>query len=87
MRRSYHIRHVFAPVQCYDLAMDREQIVAILIQEPDRLSAAIEALRGAPKKGPAIETTPKKKRHVSAAARKKMALGQKKRWAALKAGK
>jgi hypothetical protein len=36
----------------------------------------------------AAETTePKKKRHISAATRRKMALGQKKRFAALKAAK
>jgi hypothetical protein len=35
----------------------------------------------------ANEAAPRKKRHVSAAARKKMAAAQKKRWAAIKAGK
>jgi hypothetical protein len=69
--------------------MDVDQIVTALIQERDRLNRAIEALQDTPKKGPAIETatasTAPKKRHVSAAARKRMAAAQKKRWAAVKA--
>ena len=68
-------------------SMDTGQIVAALIQERDKLNAAIEALQEAPKKGPAIETGPRTKRHVSASSRRKMALGQKKRWATLKAAK
>jgi hypothetical protein len=69
-----------------------DHIVALLIAERDKLNRAIEALQGpsgAPKKPPAIETmsAPPKKRHVSAAARRRMAEGQKKRWAAIKAGK
>ena len=76
--------------------MPIEQIVALLIAERDRLERAIQALGGSekrrgrpPKKLAAIETSAAapKKRHVSAAARKRMAEGQKKRWAALKAGK
>ena len=74
--------------------MPTDHIVALLIAERDKLNAAIEALQGtaAPKKPAAIETSatppaPAKKRHVSAAARKRMAEGQKKRWAAIKAGK
>jgi len=72
--------------------MSTEQILALLVQERDRLENAIQALGGGgkrrgrpPKKGPAIEvggTRPK--RHVSAASRRKMALAQKRRWAALK---
>ena len=58
------------------------------------LERAIEALQGrsAPKKPAAVETNvaalgAPKKRHVSAAARKKMAAAQKKRWAAIKGAK
>jgi len=77
--------------------MPTDHIVALLIAERDKLNAAIEALQGTskdapPKKPAAIETsvtapTSPKKRHVSAAARKRMAEGQKKRWAAIKAAK
>ena len=77
--------------------MPTNHILALLIAERDKLSAAIEALGGvskgsAPKKRATIETnvappTAHKKRHVSAAARKRMADGQKKRWAAIKAKK
>jgi hypothetical protein len=74
-----------------------EQIVALLIQERDRIETAIQALDGVPKRGRPADNShgssemsrgePKKRRHVSAAARKKMADAQKRRWAALKAGK
>jgi hypothetical protein len=78
--------------------MPTDHIVALLIAERDKLNDAIEALGGtakaaAPKKPAAIETSvaapaaPKKKRTVSAAARKRMAEGQKKRWAAIKGAK
>jgi hypothetical protein len=80
--------------------MPTDHIVALLIAERDKLNAAIEALQGtsktaAPKKPATPETahgalsgsTAPKKRHVSAAARKKMAAAQKKRWAAIKAAK
>ena len=76
--------------------MPTDHIVALLISERDKLNRAIEALqpdsKAAPKKPAAIETnvaipTTRKKRHVSAAARRKMAAAQKKRWAAIKAGK
>jgi hypothetical protein len=69
-------------------------IVALLIAERDKLNRAIEALQGTsvPKHPVATETsasvqTAPKKRHVSAAARRKMAAAQKARWAAIKAGK
>jgi hypothetical protein len=62
--------------------------------ERDKLNVAIEALQGrsAPKKPAAVETNivapgSPKKRHVSAAARRKMAAAQKKRWAAIKGAK
>jgi hypothetical protein len=81
--------------------MPTEHILALLIQERDKLNRAIEALQGGgarlgrPSKSPensefagrASSGEPIKKRHVSAAARKKMAAAQKKRWAAKKAAK
>jgi hypothetical protein len=67
--------------------MSIEEIVAVLTQERDKLSAAIEALQRTPRKGPAIETTPKKRKRFSAATRRKMSIAQKKRQAALRAGK
>jgi hypothetical protein len=74
--------------------MPTDSIVALLIAERDKLDRAIKALHG-PEQSlvtamntPAVETSkPSKKRHVSAGARRRMALGQKKRWAALKAAK
>jgi hypothetical protein len=76
--------------------MPTEQILALLKAERDRLNRAIEALQGPTKRidrpsknqVPGIELdSTKPKRHVSAAARRKMAAAQKKRWAALKAAK
>jgi hypothetical protein len=68
--------------------MPTDHIIALLIAERDKLTAAIEALQGvtAPEKPAAIETSvaTRQKRHVSAAVRRKMATAQKKRWAALK---
>jgi hypothetical protein len=76
--------------------MPTDHILSLLIAERDKLNRAIEAL-SAPVKRPgrpakrqvqAIEANPvepKKKRHISAAARRKMAAAQKKRWAAIKA--
>jgi hypothetical protein len=71
--------------------MATDHIVSLLIAERDKLNRAIEALQGShsapiesPKTAPA---EPMKKRHISAASRRKMAVGQKKRWAALKAAK
>jgi hypothetical protein len=68
-----------------------DNIVAVMIAERDKLNRAIAALEG-PRTpsiyAPVAEmTAPGKKRHVSAATRRKMALGQKKRYAALKAAK
>jgi hypothetical protein len=76
--------------------MATEHIVQLLIQERDRLNRAIEALQGAvkrrgrPPKNPsavvaAVPDAPKKRKGFSAATRRKMALAQKKRWAAKKA--
>jgi hypothetical protein len=73
------------------VVMSTDSIVALLIAERTKLDRAISALQGkenspTPTVGvPAVEGTSPKKRHVSAAARRKMALGQKKRWEALKA--
>jgi len=78
--------------------MASEHIMALLIQERDRLNHAIDALqgpvkrRGRPLKNPLVAnepgtTEPRKKRHLSAASRRRMALGQKRRWAAVKAAK
>jgi hypothetical protein len=74
--------------------MATDHIVALLIAERDKFNSAIEALQGSKTVNsptvvaPAPETrTPKKKRQISAAARRNMALGQKKRYAALKAAK
>jgi hypothetical protein len=63
--------------------MPTDHIVALLIAERAKLNAAIEALLGTAKHA-AIEPATPKKRHISAAARRKMAEGQKKRWAAIK---
>jgi len=81
--------------------MNTEHIVALLIQERDRLNRAIEALngstgkrRGRPPKNKTVvghdgpfPMTPKKRKGFSAATKRKMALAQKKRWAAIKAAK
>ncbi len=65
--------------------MPTEHILALLIAERDRLNRAIEALQGPTKR--LGSDTPKKKRHVSATARRKMAAAQKKRWAKVAAEK
>ena len=67
--------------------MSTEQIVAVLIQEREKLNRAIAALQagGTEAGNPAAEIAPKKKRHISAATRRKMALGQKRRHEAKKA--
>jgi hypothetical protein len=81
--------------------MPTENILALLIQERDKLNRAIEALQGVRERpgrrptrlennktaGSVNSGEPIKKRHVSAASRKKMAAAQKKRWAAKKAAK
>jgi hypothetical protein len=74
--------------------MPTDHIVALLIAERDKLNRAIEALQGT--KTPAVGAidapiaeaiAPKKKRHISAATRRKMALGQQRRYAARMAAK
>jgi hypothetical protein len=83
--------------------MQTEEIVALLIAERDRLSSAIEALRGgikrrvrlagARRKGAAASesvvatSAAKPKRRVSTASRKAMADAARKRWAAIRSGK
>jgi hypothetical protein len=65
-----------------------ESIVALLIAERDKLERAIVALQAAGSETESLkpaEVAPKKKRHFSAATRRKMALGQRRRQAALKA--
>jgi hypothetical protein len=66
--------------------MPTDHIVSLLIAERDKLNRAIEALQGTAKKPVAAEQTAaaSKKRRVSAASRRKMAEGQKRRWAAIK---
>jgi hypothetical protein len=70
--------------------MPTEHILALLVQERDRLNRAIEALQGPVKRrgrpaknvfGP-VETAPRKKRTFSAAQRKKQAERMKAYWAA-----
>jgi hypothetical protein len=83
--------------------MQTDHIVTLLIQERDKLNKAIEALngstgkrRGRPAKNPVamvaghdgpFPMTPKKRKGFSAATKRKMALAQKKRWAAIKGAK
>jgi hypothetical protein len=76
--------------------MPTEHILSLLIQERDRLNRAIEALqgpmkrRGRPPKNLGTTDSPagsRKRKAFSAATRKRMALAQKKRWAALKSAK
>jgi hypothetical protein len=67
--------------------MATESIVALLIAERDKLERAIAALQagGTETENLKPAEVPKKKRHISAATRRKMALGQLRRQAALKA--
>jgi len=70
--------------------MGTEQILTLLIQERDKLNRVIEALEGSTESGTAeivSDGAPKPKRVLSATVRRKMALGQKRRWAALKSAK
>jgi hypothetical protein len=79
--------------------MSTSHILTLLIEDRDRIQAAIDALSTgspAPVSDPANWVTGKKsvpepaapkKRKVSAAARRKMAEGQKRRWAAIDAAK
>jgi hypothetical protein len=76
----------------YDSAiwkMPKEQILALLLAERDRVNRAIEVLGGPKRRGrpPGTRNEPKHKRTLSAAGRRAIAEGQRKRWAAIKAGK
>ena len=75
--------------------MPTEHILALLIQERDKLNKAIEALQGTAKRrgrppknasGP-VEAAPRKKRTFSAAQRKKQAERMKAYWASKRKGK
>lgn len=62
--------------------MDRQSIIAELEAERDRLTSAIEALQDSRgKRGRPAGTTNGRKRHLSAAARKRIGEAMKKRWA------
>jgi hypothetical protein len=76
--------------------MSTSHIVTLLTQERDRIQAAIDALGGDEGAMPDwVKSTPNvataaavpKRRKVSASARRKMAEGQKRRWAAINAAK
>jgi len=76
--------------------MPTDHIIALLIEERNRLEAAIQALRGPVKRrgrpsksaatAPAAASAPRK-RKMSAAGRKAIGDAARKRWAAIKAGK
>lgn len=61
--------------------MNTETIIGELEQERDRLSAAIQALAGSGKSGPASKRGRRRGRHLSAAARAKISAGMRKTWA------
>ena len=69
--------------------MSKEQILALLFADRDKLNRAIEALDGPKRRGrppgPRTIAPAKRKRTLSAAGRKAIAEGQRKRWAAIKA--
>jgi len=77
--------------------METDQIVALLIEERNRLDGAIQALQGPKRRGrPPAPKAPsaaapaapvKRKRTLSAAGRKAIADAAKNRWAAIRAGK
>ena len=69
--------------------MPKEQILALLLAERDKLNRAIEALGGPKRRGrpPGTRNVPKRKRTLSAAGRKAIADAARKRWAAIKAGR
>jgi hypothetical protein len=71
--------------------MSKEQILALLLAERDKLNRAIEALDG-PKRqgrppGPRTVAPATRKRTLSAAGRKAIAEAARKRWVAIRAGK
>jgi hypothetical protein len=66
--------------------MDTGAIIAELEAERDRLNQAIAALQGSTSRGirGSARSTNGRKRHLNAAARKRISEGMKKRWAARK---
>lgn len=64
--------------------MPSDEIVALLIAERDRLNHAIEALQSPAGHSDGSPAEERPKRHVSAATRRRIALAQKRRWAARK---
>jgi hypothetical protein len=81
-------------IYCVSLTfMAIDHILALLISERDKLTAAIEALQeqapGPDRKAvaPSVEQDSKPKRKLSAAGRRAIIAGTKKRWAAIKAAK
>jgi hypothetical protein len=58
--------------------MNTDEIISLLKDQREALNEAITALNGASRSG----RPPGKKRHMSAAARRKISQAQKKRWAA-----
>jgi len=68
--------------------MDTLAMITELQAERDRLDRAITALQGGKRRGrPPGTNTAGTKRHMSAAARRRISLAQKKRWAVLKTKK
>jgi hypothetical protein len=97
-RRWSPLRFLQNRNNCYDLCCmptPTDHIVVLLLAERDRLNRAIEAIQGPVKRrgrppGTAVEglsVVIPKKRHVSAASRRRMALAQKRRWAARRAAR
>jgi len=73
--------------------LDTERIIGLLKEERERIDRAIAALEGgrSPKRTSAVSVTsgtsqPRKRRHMSAEARKRISEAQKKRWAKQKKG-
>jgi len=67
--------------------MDAAQIIAILEEQRDLVDTAIAALRGSGRsrgRKPGSQSGLKTKRHLSAAAKKRISDAMKKRWAAKK---
>jgi len=71
--------------------MSKEEILALLFAERDKLNRTIEALDGPKRRGrppgPRTVAPAKRKRTLSAAGRKAIAEAARKRWAAIRAGK
>jgi hypothetical protein len=64
--------------------MDTAAIIEELEAERERLNSAITALQGRKRPGRPPQTTGRRKRRLSAAARKRISDAMKKRWAARK---